>query len=54
MPMVFKSCCCLVMAKIEDNVLACCYEKYLQTLKILTVTVFKMLVASFRKLPVIL
>jgi len=46
-PMVFKFFCCLVMEKIEVKVLACFYKKPLLTFKILTETLFKMVVAAF-------
>jgi hypothetical protein len=52
--MVFNFCC-LVKEKLKDMVLACfCEKKTYELWKILSVTLFKMLVAAFRKQPVIL
>jgi hypothetical protein len=48
---VLKILCCLVMEKIKDKVLACFYEN---TVKPLPVTLFKLLVAAYRKPSVIL
>ncbi len=51
----FKFSWCFVVEKMEIQVFACSYETmHLLILKILTENLFKMLVAAFRKLHVIL
>jgi hypothetical protein len=52
-PMGLKYIWCLVLEKLEIQVFACFYKNTYLVLKI-TETLFKMLVAAFRKTPVIL
>ena len=53
-PIVFKFFCYLVMEKLKDTILACCMKTLILIVKILPVTLIKLLVAAYRNPPMIL